>query len=84
MAVMTKAQAKKFNEMTDKMIDILNFLKNGKVIDADEQRSIMLKGFSKLDDVLQEKKIINAKGAKAAMTGGFHSLIAELSKLVKN
>ncbi len=27
MAVMTKAQAKKFNEMTDKMIDVLNFLK---------------------------------------------------------
>ena len=79
MAVMTKAQAKKFNEMTDKMIDILNFLKNGKVIDAGEQIAIMLKGFSKLVDVLQEKKIINAKGAKAAMKGGFDSLIAELS-----
>ena len=32
MAVMTKAQAKKFNEMTDKMIDVLNFLKSNNVI----------------------------------------------------
>jgi hypothetical protein len=79
MAVMTKAQAKKFNEMTDKMIDVLNFLKNGKVIDADEQRAVMLKGFSKLVDVLQEKKVINAKDAKAAMKGGFDSLIVSLS-----
>ena len=79
MAVMTKAQAKKFNEMTDKMMDVLNFLKNVKVIDADEHRAVMLKGFSKLVDVLQDKKVINAKGAKAAMKGGFDSLIAELS-----
>ncbi len=79
MAVMTKAQAKKFNEMTDKMLDVLNFLKNDKVINADEQRSIMLKGFSKLIDVLQEKKVLNAKDAKSAMKGGFDSLIASLS-----
>ncbi len=79
MAVMTKAQAKKFNEMTDKMIDVLNFLKNGKVIDDNEHRSVMLKGFSKLVDVLQDKKVINAKDAKAAMKGGFDSLIASLS-----
>ena len=79
MAVMTKAQAKKFNEMTDKMIDVLNFLKNGKVIDSDEHRAVMLKGFSKLVDLLQEKKVINAKDAKAAMKGGFDSLLISLS-----
>lgn len=79
MAVMTKAQAKKFNEMTDKMIDVLNYLKNNKVIDADEHRSVMLKGFSKLVDLLQEKKVINAKDAKAAMKGGFESLLVSLS-----
>ena len=79
MAVMTKAQAKKFNEMTDKMLDVLNFLKNAKIIDADEQRAVMLKGFSKLIDVLQEKKVLNAKGAKAAMNGGFDSLLISLS-----
>jgi len=79
MAVMTKAQAKKFNEMTDKMLDVLNFLKTNKVIDDNEQRSIMLKGFSKLIDVLQEKKVINAKDAKAAMNGGFDSLLISLS-----
>jgi len=79
MAVMTKAQAKKFNEMTDKMIDVLNYLKSNKVINADEQRSVLLKGFSKLVDLLQEKKVINAKEAKAAMKGGFESLLVSLS-----
>ena len=79
MAVMTKAQAKKFNEMTDKMIDVLNYLKANKMINADEQRSILLKGFSKLVDLLQEKKVINAKDAKAAMNGGFDSLLVSLS-----
>ncbi len=79
MAVMTKAQAKKFNEMTDKMIDVLNFLKNNKVIDDNEHRATMLKGFSKLVEVLQEKKVINAKDAKAAMKGGFESLLVSLS-----
>ena len=79
MAVMTKAQAKKFNEMTDKMIDVLNFLKSNKVIDDNEHRSVMLKGFSKLVDLLQEKKILNAKDAKAAMKGGFDSLLVSLS-----
>ena len=79
MAVMTKAQAKKFNEMTDKMLDVLNYLKSNKVINADEHRAVMLKGFSKLIDTLQEKKVISAKDAKAAMKGGFDSLIATLS-----
>ena len=79
MAVMTKAQAKKFNEMTDKMIDVLNFLKNGKIINADEHRAVMLKGFSKLIDTLQEKKVISAKDAKGAMKGGFDSLLVSLS-----
>ena len=79
MAVMTKAQAKKFNEMTDKLIDVLNFLKSNKVIDDSEHRSVLLKGFSKLVDLLQEKKVINAKDAKAAMKGGFDSLLISLS-----
>ncbi len=79
MAVMTKAQAKSFQEMTDKMIDVLNYLKGKKVISSADHRNIMLKGFSKLVDVLQEKKVINAKAAKDAMKGGFDSLLGSLS-----
>ncbi len=79
MAIMTKSQAKKLIEQPDKMLDVLNYLVEKKIISADEHRATMLKGFSKLVAVLQEKKAINAKGAKAAMQGGFASLLETIS-----
>ena len=79
MAVMTKAQAKSFQAMTDKMLDVLNCLKGKSVIDAEEHRAILLKGFSKLIDILKEKKVISAKDAKDAMKGGFDSLLRSLA-----
>jgi len=50
-----------------------------KIISAEEHRATMLKGFSKLVEVLKEKKVINAKAAKAAMQGGFASLLESIS-----
>ncbi len=79
MAVMTKAQAKKYTEQFDKMLDVVDYLKSKNIIDADEHRAILLKGFSKLVDVLKEKKVINDKSAKAAMKGGFESLLDSLA-----
>jgi hypothetical protein len=79
MAIMTKVQAKKLIEQPDKMLDVLNYLVEKKVISGDEQRSALLKGFSKLVELLQEKKVINAKDAKAAMQGGFASLLETIS-----
>ena len=79
MAIMTKVQAKKLIEQPDKMLDVLNYLLEKKVISSDDHRSTMLKGFSKLVALLQEKKVINAKDAKAAMQGGFASLLETIS-----
>ena len=79
MAIMTKQQAKKLIEQPDKMLDVLDYLVEKKVISSDDHRSTMLKGFSKLVALLQEKKVINAKDAKAAMQGGFASLLETIS-----
>jgi len=79
MAIMNKGQAKKLIEQPDKMLDVLNYLVEKKIISDDEHRATMLKGFSKLVAVLQEKKVINAKAAKAAMQGGFASLLETIS-----
>ena len=79
MAAITKADAKKLDEMTDKMLDVIDLLKSKKVISADEHRAILLKGFSKLVDLLQEKKVIKAKDAKDALKGGFTSLLNSLA-----
>ena len=79
MAIMTKQLAKKLIEQPDKMLDVLNYLVEKKVISSDDHRSTMLKGFSKLVALLQEKKVINAKDAKAAMQGGFASLLETIS-----
>ena len=79
MAIMTKSQAKQLIAQPDKMLDVLNHLVDKKIIDAAEQRAVLLKGFSKLVDLLKEKKVINAKGAKAAMQGGFASLLETIS-----
>lgn len=79
MSVMTKAEAKKFSEMEDYFLDLLNFLKDKEVIDAALHRRILLTGFDKLVDCLQEKKLINGKQAKEAMNKGFTSLVASLA-----
>ncbi len=79
MAIMTKQQAKKLIEQPDKMLDVLNYLVDKKIINAEEHRATLLKGYSKLVAVLQGKKVINAKDAKAAMQGGFASLLETIS-----
>ena len=79
MAIMTHAQAKKFCEMDDKMLDVLDYLKDKGVLDAKMHRTILLAGYSNLVEYLQKKKVINAKDAKAAMQGGFASLLETIS-----
>ena len=80
MAVMTKAQARKFIDMDDKMIDILDYLKSKAVIDAKMHRTILLEGYKSLVDYLKQKKMINAREAAAAMKDGFNSLLLTLAK----
>ena len=80
MAVMTKEQAKKFIEMDDKMIDVLDYLKAKGVIDEKAHRSILLAGYTRLVECLQEKKLINAKEAKEAIKGGFNYLLPKLAR----
>lgn len=80
MAIMSKAQAKNFCEMDDKMIDVMNYLLSKDVVDAKTHRRIMLEGYSKLVDYLQAKKLINAKQAKEAVKGGFDYLLPVLAQ----
>jgi len=80
MAVMTKAQARKFIDMDDKMIDVLDYLKAKGIMDAKIHRSILLQGYKSLVDYLKQKKLINAKEAASAMKGGFNSLLVSIAK----
>ncbi len=80
MAVMTKDQAKKFVEMDDKMIDVLDYLKAKDVIDAKTHRSILLTGYANLVECLRQKKLVSAKEAKEAVKGGFNYLLPKLTK----
>jgi len=80
MAIMTKAQAKNFAEMDDFMLDLCDFLKSKGVIDAKVHRRILLSGFFRLVEFLQEKKIINSREAKEAMDKGFTTLVYALAK----
>ncbi len=79
MAIMTKAQAKKLCAMDDKMLDVMNLLKDQKVVDAATHRRIMLEGYSKLIEYLAQKKVITAKQAKEAIKGGFDYLLPVLA-----
>ena len=79
MAIMTKAQAKSFAEMDDFMLDLCDFLKSKGVIDAKVHRRILLSGYFRLVEFLQEKKLINAKQAKEAMEKGFTSLVFSIA-----
>ena len=80
MAIMNKAQAKKFCEMDDKMIDVMNYLLSKGVVDAKTHRRIMLEGYSKLVDYLESKKVITGKQAKEAVKGGFDYLLPVLAQ----
>ncbi len=80
MAVMTKDQAKKFIEMDDKMIDVLDLLKARGVIDARLHRTILLEGYKRLVEEMQEKKLINAKESREAIKGGFNYLLPRLAR----
>lgn len=80
MAVMTKQQAKKFAEMSDFFLDLLNLLKENGVINNKEHRIFLLTGYEKLVEHLEKNKVISSKAAKDAMKNGFASLVYSLAK----
>ncbi|MBM4311774.1 MAG: hypothetical protein FJ119_12620 [Deltaproteobacteria bacterium] len=79
MSVMTKADAKKFMEMEDRMIDILDYLHAKNIMNADDHRGILLGGYFRLVEFLKKKGHLNARQAKEALQDGFDSLITSLS-----
>ncbi|MCX5901293.1 MAG: hypothetical protein NTX06_11305 [Proteobacteria bacterium] len=79
MAIMTHAQAKKLVEMDDKMIDVLDYLKDKNVIDEKTHRRILLEGYEKLVIYLEKKKVISGKQAKEAVKSGFNYLLPVLA-----
>jgi hypothetical protein len=80
MALMTQAQAKKFCEMDDKMLDVMDYLLSKGVFDDKTHRRILLEGYSKLVDYLEKKKVINGKQAKEAVKLGFDYLLPALAE----
>ena len=80
MAVLTKQQAKKFAEMSDFFLDLLNLLKENGVINNKEHRLFLLTGYEKLVEHLEKNKVISSKDAKNAMKSGFASLVYSLAK----
>jgi len=80
MAIMTQAQAKKFCEMDDKMLDVMDYLKDKNVVDESTHRRILLEGYEKLVMYLEKKKLISAKQAKEAVKGGFDYLLPALAE----
>jgi hypothetical protein len=80
MAIMTQAQARKLCEMDDKMLDVMDYLKEKNVVDAKTHRRILLEGYEKLVIYLEKKKLISAKQAKEAVKGGFDYLLPVLAE----
>jgi hypothetical protein len=80
MAVITKAEAKKILDLDDRMLDILDLLKNKRVLDAKMHRTVLLEGYKSLVAYLQQKKIVNANEAKQAMKNGLDYLLPLLAK----
>jgi len=80
MAVMTKQQAKKFIEMDDYFIDLLDFLKEKKVLDQDNYRRILLCGYEFLVNYLKEKKVISERDAQKSMQEGYTYLVNALAR----
>lgn len=80
MAVMTKQQAKKYAEMSDFFLDLLNLLKDQGIVSASEHKLFLLTGYEKLVEHLEKNKVISSKDAKDAMKNGFTSLVFSLAK----
>ena len=80
MAVMNKQQAKKFAEMSDFFLDLLNYLKEKGVIDKKDHARLLLVGYERLVEHLQNIKVISSKDAKSAMNNGYKSLVYTLAK----
>ena len=79
MAVMTKADSKKFLAMDDRMIDVLNFLQTKGFVDAETHRKVLLGGYFRLVQHLEQHNVITGPQAKDALQNGFDSLIRSLS-----
>ena len=80
MAVMNKQQAKKFAEMSDFFLDLLNLLKDQGIVTSSEHKLFLLTGYEKLVEHLEKIKVISSKDAKDAMKNGFTSLVFSLAK----
>jgi len=80
MAVMNKQQAKKFAEMNDFFLDLLNYLREKGVIDKKDHSKLLLIGYERLVEHLQKIKVISAKEARDAMKNGYKSLVYSLAK----
>jgi len=80
MAVMNKQQAKKFAEMSDFFLDLLNLLKDQGIVTSSEHKLFLLTGYEKLVEHLEKNKVISSKDAKDAMKNGFTSLVFSLAK----
>ena len=80
MAVMNKQQAKKFTEMSDFFLDLLNYLRDNGVLSKKDHARLLLVGYERLVEHLAENKIISSKDAKSAMKNGFKSLVYSLAK----
>ncbi len=79
MAVIAKNDARKFLEMDDRMIDILDYLRDKKIIDDLTHRKILLGGYFRLVEYLEVKKHLSKQQARDALANGFDSLIEALS-----
>lgn len=80
MAVMNKQQAKKFAEMSDFFLDLLNYLKEKDVINKKDHNRLLLIGYERLVEHLAKIKVISSKDAKNAMKNGYKSLVYSLAK----
>jgi len=80
MAVMNKQQAKKFAEMSDFFLDLLNYLKEKGVINKIDHSRLLLVGYERLVEHLAKIKVISSKDAKDAMKNGYRSLVYSLAK----
>lgn len=80
MAIMTQAQAKKFCDMDDKMIDVMDYLLSKNIVDQKNHRRILLEGYSKLVEYLETNKHITGKQAKEAIKGGYDYLLPALAQ----
>jgi hypothetical protein len=80
MAVMNKQQAKKFTEMSDFFLDLLNYLREKGVIDKKDHSRLLLVGYERLVEHLAKIKVISSKDAKDAMKNGYKSLVYSLAK----